>query len=155
MPTPLENVVALWLWPLNAIQLGGDMMGAMASAQRVIAARLPTLVAAAHDPLGADHAEMRLMVTEKVGAFGTSARSMKASSDAVHRATNANARALGRVAAGHILWPGDWMALVEKNLAAAAALAAAPAAAFAPLHRGVTVNEKRLRRSPGQSGFAA
>lgn len=134
----------LWLWPVQAARLGSDWMETMAATQRVISARLPTIASAMQNPLAADRRELNLMVSEKVGAFGLSGDAINAAGAVVRRAADANARALGRMAGGGVLWPADWMRLAEGNLAAAVALAALPAATLAPVHKRVTANDRRL-----------
>lgn len=146
MPSMSENAVTVWNWPLASAQWGRDMAEMMLGAQRVVAARMPTILSAMQNPIAADHAELKRMVSEKVGAFNASGRSVAAAGDAVHRAADANARALGRIAGGGVLWPQDWMRLAERNLAALAALAALPTTTLAPLQSGVRANDKRLRR---------
>lgn len=146
MPSVTENAMTLWSWPLATARWNCDMAEMMMGAQRVIAARLPTIVAAMQNPIAADHVELNRMVSEKVGAFNASGESVTAAGGAVHRAADANARALGHMASGRILWAQDWMRLAERNLAAMAALAALPTATLAPLRSGVKANDRRLRR---------
>ena len=154
MATITNSAAALWLWPLQAIRLGSDWMETMAATGRVMSARMPTIAAALHNPLTADHGELNLMVSEKVGAFTLSGDAINAAGAAVRRAADANARAFGRMAGGGIVWPSDWMKLAEGNLAAAAALTALPAAALAPVHKRVTANDRRLggRGVSGRAG---
>ena len=146
MPSTAENAMTLWTWPLATARWGGDMVEMMLGAQRVVAARVPTILSAMQNPLAADQVELKRMVSEKVGAFGEAGRSVSAAGDAVRRATDANASAFGRMAGGKPLWPGDWMRLAESNLAAMAALAALPTDTLAPLQSGVKANDTRLRR---------
>lgn len=144
MATITNSAAALWLWPLQAMRLGGDWIETWAATGRVISARLPTIASALQNPLDADHRELNLMVSEKVGAFGLSGDAITAAGAVLRRAGDANARALGRMTGGGVLWPADWMKLAEGNLAAAAALAALPAATLAPVHKRVTANDRRL-----------
>ena len=144
MSAMMENAWALWTWPLKAAQLGSDLMETVSGAHSVIATRLPMIEEAMRDPWSADHQELSRMVTEKVAAFGASGRAAATASDRVRSASVGNARALGRLTGGGILWPQDWMKLAEANLAACAAMATLPAAVLAPVHRGVTANRKRL-----------
>lgn len=144
MTNVTRSAMDLWLWPLQAARLGSDWMETMAATGRVISARLPTIASAMQNPLAADHGELNLMVSEKVGAFNLSGDAINAAGAVVRRAADANARALGRMAGGGVLWPMEWMKLAEGNLAAAAALAALPAATLAPVHKRVTANDRRL-----------
>lgn len=146
MTTTTNPIAELWMWPLHAARLGSDWMETMLATQRVISARLPTIASAMQNPLAADHVELNRMVSEKVSAFGQSGRSVQTAGAVVRQAADANARALGRMAGGGMLWPAEWMALAEGNLAAMAAMAALPAAALAPVHSRVTANDRRLRR---------
>jgi hypothetical protein len=146
MPSITENAITLWTWPLASAKWGGDMIEMMMGAQRVVAARVPTIVSAMQNPLAADHVELNRMVSEKVGAFNASGKSVTAAGDALQRAGEGNARAFGRMVRGAPLWPQDWMQLAETNLAAMAAMAALPTAALAPIRHGVKANDQRLRR---------
>jgi len=146
MSSLTENAMTLWNWPFAAAKWNKDVVDMMFGAQRVVAARMPTIAAAMQNPLAADHVELSRMVTEKVGAFTVSGKSISAAGDAVQRAGSANAHALGRMASGSVMWPSDWMRLMESNLAAAAVMAALPAAALAPLHSGVKANDTRFRK---------
>lgn len=146
MANAAQSVMDLWLWPLSAARLGSQWAETMLATQRVIAARLPTIASAMQNPMAADHAELGLMVSEKVGAFRSSGEAVTSAGAVVRRAADANARALGRMAGGGMLWPADWMRLAEGNIAAASAMAALPAATLAPVHKKVTANDRRLRR---------
>ena len=146
MPSITDNAMTVWNWPLAAVRWNSDVMEMVMGAQRVVAARVPTILSAMQNPIAADHVELNRMVSEKVRAFDASGKSITAAGDAVHRAANANARALGRMAGVGVLWPQDWMRLAESNLAAIAAMTALPTATLAPLQSGVKANDKRLRR---------
>lgn len=146
MPTMTENAMTLWNWPLAAAQWNSDVLEMAFGAQRVVAARMPTIASAMQNPLAADHVELGRMVSEKVGAFTVSSRSVGAAGGVVQQAGSDNARALGRMASGAMLMPTDWIRLAESNLAAAAALAALPTEVLAPLQSGVKANDKRLRK---------
>jgi hypothetical protein len=143
----LDGVLQFWALPLQMAKLGNDMAETAMGAQRVIKARMPVIEAAMRNPLTADHAELGLMVTEKVRAFRKSGRSVSAAGEVINRAAKANAKALEKMASGRLMWPSDWLHLMEGNVAAATAFAALPAAALAPIRRGVTANERRLKRT--------
>ncbi len=145
MATMTQNVMTLWSWPLLAGRLASDMVETAMGAQRVVGARMPTLATAMCNPLFADHRELNLMVSEKVSAFGKSQSAMTGTADTVKRASAANAQAARQVAGGAMLWPADWMKLAEANIAAFAGLALLPTSMLAPLHSGVTANDRRLR----------
>ncbi|WCT72612.1 hypothetical protein PQ455_13345 [Sphingomonas naphthae] len=147
MTTVFDGMLALWSWPLQMAKLGSDMAETAVGAQRVVGARMPVIEAAMRNPFTADHAELGLMVSEKVAAFGKSGRSVSAAGGKMGRAAKANAAAAGKMASGRILWPTDWLQLMETNLAAATAFAELPAAALHPIHSGVKANERRLKRT--------
>ncbi len=155
MANVTRTAMDLWMWPLQAARLGSDWMETLAATQRVITARLPTIASAMQNPFTADHGELNLMVTEKVGALRSSGRAVDEAGAVLRRAADANARAFGRMAGGGVLWPADWMRLAEGNLAAAAALAALPAATLAPVHKRVTANDRRLGSRQGGARAAA
>jgi hypothetical protein len=135
---------SIWTAPLEftrtAIAAGETAM----HAQAVIAARTPTLWAAAWNPWTADYRELGLMVSEKVGAARRSARSASASQATMRRAMNGQAAALKQVSGGGFLTPFDWWAVAERNMTIAASLIMLPGEMLKPFHAGVTANAKRL-----------
>lgn len=140
-----DNLFTLTMWPIAATTFAMDWAGTMLGARRVVDTRLPMIHTAWADPLRADHVEMGRMVTEKVDAFGTSHRTLRAAGERVRRATQANAKALGRLSGGGLLWPSDWLEIAERNLDIFATLAALPAAALKPVQTKVEANVRRLR----------
>jgi hypothetical protein len=118
----------------------------MFGAQRVVVARMAVIAAALQNPLAANHGELGRMVTEKVGAFGLSGRSVAEAGKLMRKAAETNARSFGKMARGGLMRPSDWMHIAEVNLAAAAALAALPTAALVPIRKDVVSNDRRLRR---------
>jgi len=134
----------IWTAPLEfartAIAAGETAM----HAQAVIAARTPTLLAAAWNPWTADYREIGLMVSEKVGAARRSAHSASVSGATVRRAMDGQAAALGRISGGELLSPFDWWGIVERNIAIASSLIMLPGEMLKPFHTGVTANAKRL-----------
>ncbi|PZU05978.1 hypothetical protein [Sphingomonas sp.] len=139
-----QNAWTPWNWPMQFAQLAHDVLETMDGAQRVVSARMPTIGAAIQDPMSADYTELGRMVTEKMTAFSAAGRATAGTGAIVRRAYDRNARVLGRAAGGEVIWPHEWLALAETNLAAWAAAWALPAAALAPIHRGVVANRKRL-----------
>jgi hypothetical protein len=144
--TPAGTMMKLWFWPWEAAQMGARVVETMVATQTVLAARLPMISAAMANPLAADHRELSLMVSEKIDAFGRSGRSVSKAGAAVQKAAQANARDLGRLGGGALL-PTDWLTLFERNMAMATTLMTLPMDALAPIHKGVTSNARRLRRS--------
>jgi len=144
--TSTGTMMKLWFWPWEAAQIASRLVETAVATQTVLAARLPMISAAMANPLDADHRELSLMVSEKVEAFGRSGRSLSKAGKAVQHAANANARDLTRLGGGGFL-PADWMAVFERNMLMAATLMTLPMEALAPIHKGVTSNARRLRRS--------
>ncbi len=144
MTTTIENMFALWMWPLGAMRLANDLAETTAATQRVIAARLPIIASAFYSPLTADHRELGRMIDEKVYAIGASGRSIETTGEAVQRASSNNARAFGQLASYRWIRSDRWLRLAEGNIAALAALVTLPGAMLAPFHEGVVSNDKRL-----------
>jgi hypothetical protein len=144
--TQAGNMMKLWFWPWEAAQVATRIVETMVATQTVLAARLPMMSAAMANPLDADYRELSLMVSEKVDAFGRSGRSVSKAGAAVQRAAQANARDFGRLGGSGFL-PTDWLPLFERNMVMAATLMTLPMEALAPIHKGVTANARRLRRS--------
>jgi hypothetical protein len=136
---------SLWTAPLELARTAMALGETAVHSQSVIAARMPTLFAAFQNPWAADHRELALMVSEKVGAASRSARSASASAATLRRAMNGQAAALGRIGGGDLLTPIDWWGIAERNMTIAASLITLPGAMLKPFHAGVTANAKRLR----------
>lgn len=147
MASAIENGMALWMWPFTAAQLASDWVETVTSARNVIDARTSIICSAWANPLTADHCELTRMVTEKSAAFGQSHRSISSASDKVRRASEANARALGRLSGGGWLGWSEWAQVVERNLEIATTLAMLPTTALTPIHSKVTANARRLTRA--------
>lgn len=117
--------------------------------QAVIAARMPGLLTAIWAPWMADHRELSLMVSEKIGATRRSAQSASAHGATLHRAMDGQTRALGRISERGFVTPFDWFEIAERNMAIAASLIALPGEMLKPFHAGVTANAKRLGVAQG------
>ena len=152
MRSTMSGMLDLWMWPLHTVRLMGDATETMLGAQRVVAARLPTIAAAARNPWTADHAELGRMITEKVDAAGLSGRAASSAIAGAQKAANANLAAAARLARGDMLWPTDWMTLAAGNVAAASAMMTMPAAALAPISSRVAANDRRLGRGRHPKG---
>lgn len=144
MASAIENGMALWMWPLTAVRLASDWTEMMTSARSVVDARVPMIAAAWANPFTADHRELTRMVTEKTSAFGQSQRSISSAQETVRRASEANARALGRLSGGGWLGWSEWTKIAERNLEIATTLAMLPTTALAPIHSKATANARRL-----------
>ena len=140
-----ENLFTLSMWPIAATTFAMDLGETVLGARQVIDTRLPMIRAAWADPLRTDVVEMGRMVSEKVDAFGTSHQTLRAASERIRSATQANAKALGRLSGGGVLWPSDWFEIAERNLEIFTTLAALPAAVLKPVQSKVKANARRLR----------
>jgi hypothetical protein len=118
----------------------------MLDSQSVLAARMPILWNAFQSPLTADYGEINRMVTEKVDAFGQSARNGSRGGSRLKTAMDANSRDLGRMASGAMFWPTAWWGIAERNMAAASALMMLPGQMLAPIQKGAAANARRLSR---------
>lgn len=140
-PVPL-NPWTLWF---NLFQTTSNFWETASGTQAVLAARVPVLLTALYSPGTADHRELALMVTEKVEAFGKSARRSTQNELALKKAWNATTGDLRRMAGGGVFGPMDWWRITERNMAIASALMTLPGEMLAPVHKGVTANARRLR----------
>lgn len=147
MTKAAANGWALWTLPWSMAKLTADWTETMLSARDVIDARVPKIAEAWINPIAADHRELSRMVTEKMDAFGQSHRAATKAHSSLVRASEANARALGRLSGGELLSFGEWFKIVERNFEIATALAVLPATALAPIHARVRANARRLSKS--------
>lgn len=85
------------------------------------------------------------MVSEKTNAFGRSGQSVAIAQASLRRASEANARALGKLSDGQFLGFAEWSGIIERNLGIAATLFALPTNALVPVHSRATANSRRLR----------
>lgn len=136
----------------------------LARAPEVIAARLRLMAEGLADPLNADHAEMRLMASEKVEALSASAAATNRHlhhlagqmSEAASREANEAARTARAVlTAGDPLtvvslqtaWIlGLWSRAAETGLALTRGMETAGQDALKPFHRATVANARRLKR---------
>lgn len=147
MATAIENGMALWMWPLTMAKLSSDWMETVSSAAHVVDTRLPMIAAAWQNPFTANYPELSRMVTEKTEAFGRSGRSVATAQGSIRRASEANARALGKLSGGQMLGFAEWAGIFERNLEIAATMLAMPTKALAPVHGRATANSRRLGRT--------
>lgn len=136
----------------------------LARAPEVIAARLRLMAEGLTDPLNADHAEMRLMATEKVEALMASAtattRHLGQAADQVSRAVSREVQEAALTAHAVIsardpvtavslqtAWMlGMWSRAAETGLALTQEMEAAGEDALKPIHRTTLANARRLKR---------
>lgn len=140
----MKDASALWFWPWTMAQANIALFETAASVPSVLGARLPMISDAIRNPWTADTVELNRIVSEKTEAFGRSQRSLSSAARKLQAAAEGNARDLGKVTGGGMLWPTDYIRMAERNIAALAALATVPGEALAPVHKGVTSNAKRL-----------
>ena len=134
---PYTAMADLW-------QAGLKMNETLLHTHSVLNPRTPILWSAFLSPMTADYRELQLMVTEKVDAFGRSARYGSRGAQAFKSAIDANTRDFGRLSAGTMLWRTDWLTIMERTMAAATALFALPGRVVAPVHTRVAANARRL-----------
>jgi hypothetical protein len=139
-----DDWFALWTAPIEAARTAMAMGETAMQAQSVIAARLPVLFEAVQNPAKADHRELALMVTEKIGAAKGSAQSASASARTLRSAMKGHAATLGRLGGGEFPTVEMIRETTEHNLAIAASLVALPGAMLRPFHAGVAANARRL-----------
>lgn len=141
-----RDVSAIWFWPWTMAQTNMALFETFIEVPTVLGARLPMTSNAMQNPWTSDSRELTRMVTEKTSAFGRSQRTLSSTADKLQTAAEGNARDLGKITGGGMLWPSDYVRMAERNLSAWAALATFPGEALAPIHKGVTANARRLGR---------
>jgi hypothetical protein len=117
------------------------------AAGEVIASRSATIDHAVRNPLSADHAELALMVGEKVAAFSEAGAiamrdacllQARLASDAVRAGTSAGKSGFSAMSEMIGMW--------ERAARGAMTSAGAPRRSLSPIHRRATANAKRLKR---------
>lgn len=126
----------------------GTMMSeTLTASQAVIGHRQRTIEEAMSDPLGADHAELGRMVSEKATAFGTAGASLASDWWAMQADMNAQAAAIGRMMTGHIPGPRAAQAMMTRGQRLGSAGLASSVRAMTPIHRTATANARRLGKA--------
>lgn len=129
---------------LDLMQTGAKLAETMRHSGAVVEARMPLIWEAMVSPFSADHGELALMVSEKVGAFGKSADLGARAGKSVLAGHHANMTDLRRMFSGMPLNLQDWWRMSERNLAMTAQLWAMPGVVLAPIHRKARANARRL-----------
>ncbi len=131
----------------HRLMRAGTMWGETLSAsQAVVGHRSKTIEAALANPLGADHAELGRMVSEKSSAFGEAGASLARDYFAIQSDLSAQATALGRMMLGQIPTPRATQALMSRSQRIGTAALASSIRALAPVHRAATANARRLSK---------
>ena len=131
----------------SMFDLGLRMWETAIASSQVIGKRLPIIDAARTDPLGADHAELALMMTEKLAAF---AEAGQVAGRAALAAQADWAAQLGSLAALMLAGGGTARqrdALQRRSARTAARGLASAGDALAPIHKAATGNARRLKRT--------
>ncbi len=139
-----KDVATIWFWPSTMAQANLALCETFAGLPSVVGASLPMISNAMQNPWTANTPELTRMVTEKIDTFGRSQRALSSAASKLQTAAEGNARDLGKIKGGGMLWPSDCMRMAERNLSAWAALASFPGEALAPINKGVTANARRL-----------
>jgi len=130
---------------LDMARTGRKAAETLRDSSTVVEARMPLIWEAMVAPFSANHGELALMVSEKVGAFGTSANLGVRAGKAVIAGHQANMADLGRLCAGLPLGLQDWWRMGERSLAMTAQMWAMPGVVLAPIHKRARANARRLK----------
>jgi len=116
------------------------------AAHAVVGHRSRTIKSALHDPLGADHAELGRMVSEKSSAFGAAGTSLARDVLAVQADLTAQAAALGQMMMGQLPSQLATQAMIVRTQRLGTAALASSIRALTPVHKAATANAKRLEK---------
>ena len=116
----------------------------LAASHMVIGHRQKAIEQAVSDPLGADHAELGRMVTEKSAAFGAASVSLAHDWWAMQGDISTQMLAIGNIMAGRPPGPRATEAMIARGQRIGSAALASSIRAMAPVHRTATTNAKRL-----------
>lgn len=151
MPDPFTNWSRLAAAGASMTRTGMRLFETLGAANAVIAARMPIIDAAIRSPLTGDHAELALMVPEKVEAFSRAGSAAVAAWWKAQSLWMGHMQHLGGMAMrGHPPTVADitdasikMAALAMDNVEAMARLGSTT---LAPVHRKAVANARRLRR---------
>lgn len=118
----------------------------LAASHQVIGHRQKAIEEAVSDPLGADHAELGRMVTEKGAAFGAAGVSLANDWWAMQGDISAQMMAIGKIMAGRAPGPRATQAMIARGQRIGSAALASSIRAMIPVHRTATSNAKRLAK---------
>jgi len=114
------------------------------AAHAVVGHRSRTIKSALHDPLGADHAELGRMVSEKSSAFGAAGTSLVRDVLDLQADLAAQAAALGQMMFGQLPTPRAAQEMVLRSQRLGTAALASSIRALTPVHKAATANARRL-----------
>ena len=118
----------------------------LAASHMVVSHRQKAIEEAVSDPLGADHAELGRMVTEKSAAFGAAGVSLANDWWAMQGDISAQMMAIGNLMAGRAPSPRASQAMITRGQRIGSAALASSIRAMAPVHRAATNNARRLSK---------
>ena len=118
----------------------------LAASHQVIGHRQKAIEEAVGNPLGADHAELGRMVTEKGAAFGTAGVSLANDWWAMQGDIGAQMIAIGKIMEGRPPGPRATQAIIARGQRIGSAALASSIRAMTPVHRAATNNAKRLSK---------
>jgi hypothetical protein len=131
----------------NRLMRAGTMWSeTLTASHAVVGHRSKTIEAALANPLGADHAELGRMVSEKSSAFGEAAASLTRDYFAAQSDLNAQAEAVGKMMMGQLPTTNAALAMVDRSQRLGSAALASSVRALAPVHKAATANARRLGR---------
>lgn len=126
----------------------GTMLGETLTAiKAVVEHRSRTIEHAMSDPLGADHAELGRMVSEKSEAFGSASASLSRDWLAMQRDWSAQLTDLSAMMFGQLPGPRRAQAMMARGQRLGSAALSSSVRAMTPIHGAATANEKRLARA--------
>ena len=130
-----------WQRMIRAATMWSETLNA---AHAVVGHRSRTIKSALHDPLGADHAELGRMVSEKSSAFGAAGTSLVRDVLDLQADLAAQAAALGQMMSGQLPTPRATQEMVLRSQRLGTAALASSIRALTPVHKAATANARRL-----------
>lgn len=124
----------------------------MTASQAVVEHRSRTIETAFSDPLGADHAELGRMVSEKATAFGAAGASLSRDWLAMQRDWGAQVSDVSAMMLGKLPSVQKSQAMVKRSQRLGSAGLASSIRAITPIHRAVTANHRRLGKTKLKAG---
>ena len=139
-------MIDLWREWERMIRAGTLWSETLSAAHAVVGHRSRTIESALHDPLGADHAELGRMVSEKTSAFGAAGASLARDYFSMQADLSAQAAALGQMMLGQLPTPRASQAMIARSQRLGTAALSSSIRALTPVHKAATANAKRLEK---------